>query len=270
MVAKPDGRHPALDVRGLWKIYPTEADPAGRDGAGVAALRNVSFQVGAGEIFVVMGESGSGKSTMVRCVTRLIEPTRGRVLVDGADVTAMSGAELTELRRHGVAMVFQAHGLLPHRSVAENVAFGLELRGVDRAERRERTEAMVSMVGLTGWEDAYPHELSGGMQQRVGIARALAQEPALLLMDEPFSGLDPLLRTEMQRELLALQDRLGTAVVFITHDVREAFALADRVALMRAGEIVQQGPPAELTRNPADQFVRDFTAQSDERLREEH
>lgn len=259
-MTEPAGNQaPVLELDRLSKYYDTNH---GGDGPGITALIDVSLRVAPGEMFVVMGESGSGKSTMVRCVTRLIEPTSGRVLVRGADVTAMDEERLTGLRRHTVAMVFQHYGLMPHRTVAENVGFGLELRGVDGPERRDRTADVIALVGLDGREEAYPDELSGGMRQRVGIARALAVDPALLLMDEPFSGLDPLLRAEMQRELLALQDRLGTAVVFITHDAREAFALGHRVALMRAGEIVQQGPPQELLAEPANDFVKRFTALS--------
>jgi glycine betaine/proline transport system ATP-binding protein len=242
----------ALELGGLTKVY-GDASPA-------TALKSVSLSVAAGEMFVVMGESGSGKSTMVRCVTRLLEPTEGRVRVHGRDVMAMDTQELVDLRRETVAMVFQSHGLLPHRTVMHNVGFGLELRGINVSERQERAAEMVALVGLSGRGDAYPDELSGGMQQRVGIARALVGRPSLLLMDEPFSGLDPLLRAQMQRELLGIQDRLGTTVVFITHDAREAFALGSRVALMRAGEVVQQGTPNELETEPADEFVRRLIA----------
>ena len=264
--------HPAaIAVESLWKVYGPRADrivgsPEAaltraelRERTGcLAAVRNVSFDVRPGEIFVVMGLSGSGKSTLVRCLTRLVEPTSGSIRIDGADVRAMGRRELRDLRRHRVAMVFQHFGLLPHRRVVDNVAYGLEVQGISRPQRHARAREMLSLVGLAGCEEHHPHELSGGMQQRVGLARALAVDPALLLFDEPFSALDPLIRREMQAELCRLQVELGTTAVFITHDVAEAFKLGDRIAVLRDGELVQVGRPEELVAEPADGYVADF------------
>ena len=201
-------------------------------------LNNVSFTIEAGETFVVMGLSGSGKSTLIRCINRLIEPTRGKVFVDGAEVTAMNEQELREFRRHKQAMVFQQFALFPHRTVLENAAFGLEIQDVGRPERFERAREALALVGLTGWEDSYPHQLSGGMQQRVGLARALAVSPDILLMDEAFSALDPLIRREMQDELLELQEKMNKTIFFITHDLDEALKIGDRVALMKDGAVM--------------------------------
>ena len=259
---------PLLAVRSLWKIYARherridvrdpEAVRQAVDRGAVVAVRDVSFHVGRGEIFVVMGLSGSGKSTLVRCLLRLVEPTAGRVLVAGDDVTAMDARQLTAFRRTRVAMVFQNDGLLPHRTVLENVAFGLRLRGEPRSVREDRAREALARVGLAGWEDRYPAALSGGMQQRVGIARALARDADLLLMDEPFSGLDPLIRRELQDELLRLQEELHKTIVFITHDLQEALRLGDRLAIMRAGRFVQVGRPRDIVQNPADDYVRRF------------
>ena len=225
----------------------------------LTAVRDVSLTVAAGELFVVMGLSGSGKSTLVRCLSRLIEPTSGSIEIDGEDVMAYGPAGLRTLRRHVVSMVFQDFGLLPNRRVIDNVGYGLEIQGVERRVRRERAGEMIDLVGLTGFADHYPDELSGGMRQRVGLARALANDPKLLLLDEPFSALDPLTRREMQAEVCRLQEQVGTTMVFITHDLHEALRLGDRVALMRDGELVQVGTPAELLTRPADDHVRDFT-----------
>jgi len=225
----------------------------------LTAVRDVSLDVAAGELFVVMGLSGSGKSTLVRCLSRLIEPTSGSIEIDGEDVMAYGPAELRTLRRRVVSMVFQDFGLLPNRRVIDNVGYGLEIQGVERARRRARAGDMIDLVGLTGFADHYPDELSGGMRQRVGLARALANDPKLLLLDEPFSALDPLTRREMQAEVCRLQEQVGTTMVFITHDLHEALRLGDRVALMRDGELVQVGTPAELLTRPADDHVRDFT-----------
>jgi glycine betaine/proline transport system ATP-binding protein len=224
----------------------------------LSAVRDVSLSVASGELFVVMGLSGSGKSTLVRCLSRLVEPTAGRVEIAGEDVTAYGPAELRTLRREVVSMVFQDFGLLPNRRVIDNVAYGLEIQGVDRTRRRGRAGEMIDLVGLTGFADYYPDQLSGGMRQRVGLARALANDPELLLLDEPFSALDPLTRRDMQEEVLRLQHQVGTTMVFITHDLREALRLGDRIALMRDGELVQVGTPAELLLRPADDHVRDF------------
>ena len=225
----------------------------------VLAVRDVSFQVREGETFVIMGLSGSGKSTLVRCLSRLIEPTRGQVRLDGEDMLAMNKQQLRDIRRHRMGMVFQHFGNFPHKRVFENVVFGLQVQGVDKAIQRGRAAEVIELVGLSGWEERYPHELSGGMQQRVGLARALAADPEILLFDEPFSALDPLIRREMQDQLIGLQRLVQKTMVFITHDFLEALKLGDRVAIMKDGEFVQVGTPEELVSNPIDDYVRDFT-----------
>jgi len=221
-------------------------------------VQDASFDIEKGEVFVVMGLSGSGKSTLVRMLNRLIEPSAGEVLVDGEDITKMSMQELVKFRRSKTSMVFQSFALMPHQSVIDNVAFGLELDGIDKATRQERAIDALKQVGLEGWENAYPSELSGGMQQRVGLARGLAVDPDILLMDEAFSALDPLIRTEMQDELLKLQDRHERTVVFISHDLDEALRIGDRIAIMEGGRVVQVGTPEEILQNPADDYVRAF------------
>jgi glycine betaine/proline transport system ATP-binding protein len=262
---------PALSVKNLWKVFgpgaekiigSPEADMSRpelleRTGC-VAAVKDVSFDVLPGEVFVVMGLSGSGKSTLVRCLTRLIEPTAGQVEIGDRDVAAMSTKELMEVRRNEVAMVFQHFGLLPHRRVLDNVAFGLEIRGEDRDKRYARSREVIELVGLQGYENHYPDQLSGGMQQRVGLARALAVGPKILLFDEPFSALDPLIRRDMQTEVIRLQEDLDTTMVFITHDLQEALKLGDRILIMRDGEVVQVGRPDEVIGAPADDYVRRF------------
>ena len=258
--------------KGLWKIFganPTnilkEVDPTWsrtevQEKTGhVIAVKDVSFQVERGETFVVMGLSGSGKSTLVRCISRLIEPTQGEVLVDGVDTVTMPEKELIELRRHKLSMVFQHFGLLPHRRVVENIAYGLEVRGMRRDERLKKAGEVLESVGLSGWGDNYPRELSGGMQQRVGLARALAVDPEIMLFDEPFSALDPLIRREMQDELLRLQSVVRKTMVFITHDFLEAIKMGDHIAIMKDGEFVQIGTPEEIVANPVDDYVRDFS-----------
>ena len=225
----------------------------------VIGVRDMSFNVEKGETFVVMGLSGSGKSTLVRCLHRLIEPTAGEVLIDGVDVMKMSDAELIELRRTKMSMVFQHFGLFPHRKIVDNIAFGLEIRGVGKLERTEKAMEVLNMVGLKGWEQNYPRELSGGMQQRVGLARAMAVDPEILIFDEPFSALDPLIRREMQDELLSLQERVHKTMVFITHDFLEAIKMGDHIAIMKDGEVSQIGTPEELVASPADDYVREFT-----------
>ena len=260
-----------VDVQGLWKVFgdkPERAlDPAYssksrseiQDELGlVVALRDVSFSVEQGQIFVVMGLSGSGKSTLVRALIRLVEPTRGSVNIDGEDVLSYSPSQLMQFRRQKIAMVFQNYGLLPHRSVLDNVALGLEVRGIDRETRYRMALDSIETVGLGGWEDYRPREMSGGMQQRVGLARALAVDPDMLLMDEPFSGLDPLIRRELQDELISLQTRLHKTIVFITHDLNEALKIGDRVAIMRDGQIIQQGSPEEIVALPTDEYVTEF------------
>ncbi len=261
-----------LECRTVWKIFGDDAEEARRlalagearseilDKTGcVVAVRDVSFSVERGETFVVMGLSGSGKSTLVRCMSRLIEPTDGEVLVDGEDVCEYDDDRLRELRRTKVSMVFQHFGLFPHRRVIDNAAYGLEVQGVARAERHARAAEVLGMVGLAGWEQHYPQQLSGGMQQRVGLARALAVDPELLFFDEPFSALDPLIRREMQDELIALQRRMHRTLVFITHDFDEALKLGDHIAIMKDGEFVQVGTPEEVVSQPADAYVTEFT-----------
>ncbi len=225
----------------------------------VVAVKDVSFDVRKGETFVVMGLSGSGKSTLVRCISRLIEPTRGKILMQGEDVVAMDDKQLRELRRHKMSMVFQHFGLFPHRRVIENVAYGLEIQGEPRVKRHEQARQVLELVGLAGWERHYPGELSGGMQQRVGIARALAVDPEILLFDEPFSALDPLIRREMQDELIRLEKVMRKTVIFITHDFLEAIKLGHHIAIMKDGEIVQIGTPEQVVFNPANEYVREFT-----------
>ncbi len=260
-----------ISVRGLWKIFgPAEHRIVGspeaqlpnaelrlRHGSTVA-VRDVSFDVEPGEIFVVMGLSGSGKSTLIRCLTRLIEPTLGEILFDGEDIRTVDQARLRELRRRRFSMVFQHFGLLPHRRVLDNVAFGLEVRGEPKAERQARARRMLSLVGLEGHANAYPDQLSGGQQQRVGLARALAVDPELMLFDEPFSALDPLIRRDMQSEVLRLHTEVGKTMIFITHDLAEALRLGDHIVIMREGQIVQSGRPEDLVGAPADDYVADF------------
>ena len=225
----------------------------------VVAVKDVSFSIQKGETFVVMGLSGSGKSTLVRCISRLIEPTMGTVKMDDVDVTKMSSRDLLELRRNKMSMVFQHFGLFPHRTVLENIGYGLEIRGADKQDRLDKSMEVLKMVGLDGWHNNYPRELSGGMQQRVGLARAMAVDPEILIFDEPFSALDPLIRREMQDELLKLQEKLQKTMVFITHDFAEAIKMGDTIAIMKDGEIVQLGAPEEIVANPIDQYVKDFT-----------
>ncbi len=219
---------------------------------------DANFTIEAGEIFVIMGLSGSGKSTLVRMLNRLIEPTSGTIVVDGNDINQLSDSQLRALRRKDISMVFQSFALMPHMTVLDNTAFGLELAGVGHAERSAQAALALEQVGLTGWGASYPDELSGGMQQRVGLARALASDPSILLMDEAFSALDPIIRTEMQSELLRLQQIKRRTVVFISHDLDEAMRIGDRIAIMKDGHVVQVGTPEEILRNPADDYVRSF------------
>ena len=225
----------------------------------VVAVRDVSLEVSPGEVFVVMGLSGSGKSTLVRTLIRLIEPTAGTIEIGGRDVTAAGKNELRELRRNEVSMVFQHFGLLAHRRVIDNVAFGLEVRGVPKAERHARAREVLELVGLEDAANQFPDQLSGGMQQRVGVARAFAVDPKVMLYDEPFSALDPLIRRDMQDEICRLQLETGKTMIFITHDLAEGLRLGDRIAIMRDGSIVQLGTPEELVGSPADEYVENFT-----------
>ena len=260
-----------IEVDGVWKVFGSRPERALQPEYGpksraeiqeelglVVGLRDVSFTVDPGEIFVVMGLSGSGKSTLVRCLIRLIEATKGQVRFDGEDILTYSTEQMMQFRRSKVAMVFQHYALLPHRQVLDNVAYGLEIQGMDKEARYEEASKAIETVGLKGWEEYYPSEMSGGMQQRVGLARALAVNPDVLLMDEPFSGLDPLIRREMQDELVSLQDELQKTIVFITHDLNEALKLGDRIAIMRDGEIIQEGSPEEIVTLPTDEYVTEF------------
>ena len=224
----------------------------------VVAVKDVSFSIQKGETFVVMGLSGSGKSTLVRCISRLIEPTSGTVMMDDIDVTKMNSKELLDLRRNKMSMVFQHFGLFPHRTVLDNIGYGLEIRGTNKQERIDKSMEVIKLVGLEGWHNHYPRELSGGMQQRVGLARAMAVDPEILIFDEPFSALDPLIRREMQDELLDIQQKLQRTMVFITHDFLEAIKMGDHIAIMKDGEISQVGTPEEIVANPVDQYVKDF------------
>lgn len=219
---------------------------------------DASFDIQAGEIFVIMGLSGSGKSTLVRLLNRLIEPSAGRIVIGGEDINQHSDRQLRALRRKDISMVFQSFALMPHMTVRENTAFGLELAGVDKATRLAQADQALEQVGLAGWGDSYPDELSGGMQQRVGLARALASDPSVLLMDEAFSALDPIIRTEMQSELLRLQQVTRRTIVFISHDLDEAMRIGDRIAIMKDGHVVQVGTPEEILRQPANDYVRSF------------
>ena len=260
-----------IKVEGLWKVFGHQPERAtaseyaakSRDEIQeeldlVVGLRDINIRVPPGEIFVVMGLSGSGKSTLVRCLIRLIEATQGRVMFDGEDIFEYTREELIQFRRRKVAMVFQHYGLLPHRRVLDNVAYGLEVQGVETEERYRAAREAIATVGLDGWEDYLPREMSGGMQQRVGLARALAVDSDVLLMDEPFSGLDPLIRREMQDQLIVLQQELHKTIVFITHDLNEALKIGDRIAIMRDGEIIQRGSPEEIVTLPADDYVSEF------------
>jgi glycine betaine/proline transport system ATP-binding protein len=262
-----------ISCRGVWKIFGTEPkqvlertdlgmmdkDQVAEATGHVLAVKDVSFDVTEGEVFVVMGLSGSGKSTLIRCLNRLIEPTTGEIEIDGVDISRLSNSELRMLRRHKVCMVFQHFALLPHRTVIDNVAYGLEVQGMSKAKRHEKAAEMIEMVGLKGWEDNYPDELSGGMQQRVGLARSLAIEAEIMLLDEAFSALDPLIRRQMQDEFINLiMSKVKKTIVFITHDLNEALKMGDRIAIMKDGEIVQLGTPEDIVSTPADDYVTEF------------
>ena len=272
MNLEPEKDTHQIVVKNLWKVFgndPSLALTVENSGKSrteiqsefgqIVALRDVSFSVRKGETFVVMGLSGSGKSTLVRCLIRLIDATSGNIYVDGEDVTSFDDRNLMDFRRTKVSMVFQNFGLLPHRNVMDNACYGLDIIGMPRQERYEMAQRMIDLVGLSGWENSRVSQLSGGMQQRVGLARALAVEPEILLMDEPFSGLDPLIRRQMRSELADLQKELKKTMVFITHDLDEAVTVGDRIAIMRDGEIIQMGTPEEIILNPIDEFVTEFT-----------
>lgn len=260
-----------LEIKNLYKVFGAHPEQGlellgqGLDKDAIfertgltVGVQDASFEVNEGEIFVVMGLSGSGKSTLVRMLNRLIEPTSGQVVLDGEDVVGMDAARLRDLRRHKISMVFQSFALMPHQTVLDNTAFGLEVAGVGRSERESRALQALEAVGLKANARSYPNELSGGMKQRVGLARALATDPTILLMDEAFSALDPLIRTEMQDELLRLQREHQRTVVFITHDLDEAMRVGDRIAIMQHGRVVQVGTPEEIVRHPANDYVKSF------------
>ena len=267
----------AISCNGVWQVFGPDAQqklamaleasggaPAGaadllRTQGMIPAVQDASFEVGEGELFVIMGLSGSGKSTLIRCISRLLESTAGEINVHGENILAASKARMIDLRRHKLGMVFQHFGLFPHMTVGENVAFPLKMQGSDRKERRDRALEVINLVGLEGREDAYPRELSGGQRQRVGIARSLAVNPDIWFLDEPFSALDPLIRRQLQDEFLNIQKTLKKSIVFITHDITEALKLADRIAIMRDGAIVQIGTPADIVLKPVDDYVAEFS-----------
>lgn len=255
-IYKTFGKQPSKAVE-LLKKGKTKADILKETGMTVG-VNNANFEVYSGEIFVIMGLSGSGKSTLVRMFNRLIPPTSGHIYVDGEDIATVNKDKLNEIRRRKISMVFQRFALFPHRTVLQNVAYGLEIQGAGKAEREAKAMKSLQLVGLNGYENSYPSELSGGMQQRVGIARALASDPDVLLMDESFSALDPLIRKDMQDELLDLQEKMQKTIIFITHDLDEALRIGDRIALMKDGAIMQIGTPEEIMTNPANDFVERF------------
>lgn len=263
-----------IDCRNLWKIFGRRSGEAMkavqekglskieiRDQFDcVVGVQDASFLVKRGEIFCIMGLSGSGKSTLIRHVNRLIEPTHGQILIDGTDVNSLSNAQLRAMRAEKIGMVFQNMALMPHRTVRDNVVFSLEIRGIDKDERNEVALRAIDAVELNGWDARYPDELSGGMQQRVGLARAIAADPAILLMDEPFSALDPLIRRQLQEKFMVLSEQLQKTTLFITHDLDEAIRIGDRIAIMKDGALVQVGTPEEIVTNPVDDYVEDFVA----------
>ncbi|MCY4334207.1 MAG: glycine betaine/L-proline ABC transporter ATP-binding protein [Litoreibacter sp.] len=270
-----DKNLPVISCKSVWKIFGNNPEaylkrmPAGhsfdeiRADGYIAGVKDVSIEVSRGEMLVIMGLSGSGKSTLVRCFSRLHDITGGTIEVEGQDIMSLSEKALIDLRRNKMGMVFQSFGLLPHRTVLENVAFPLQMRGQDKHACRDRALEVVKLVGLEGREDYFPRELSGGQQQRVGIARSLAIEPDIWFLDEPFSALDPLIRREMQDEFLRLQEMLGKTIVFITHDFDEALRLADRIAIMKDGAVEQCDTPDQIVMNPATEYVRKFTEDID-------
>ena len=262
---------PQIVIKNLWKVFgrdpkrvlhskyrDLDKEKIQKKTGCVVGLKDISLEVMRGQFYILMGLSGSGKSTLIRNLIRLVGPTSGTVEVNGENVTKMNQEQLMQFRRKTFGMVFQHYGLLPHMTVLDNVAYGLKVRGIQKGERYAKAMQTVETVGLKGWEDYYPGALSGGMQQRVGLARALANDPEILLMDEPFSGLDPLIRRQMQDELVELQDKLQKTIVFVTHDLHEALKLGDKIAIMRNGEIVQVDSPEDIVTNPADDYVRDF------------
>ncbi|MGH7928542.1 MAG: quaternary amine ABC transporter ATP-binding protein, partial [Candidatus Binatia bacterium] len=263
-----DASTAAIEIRTLYKIYGpnpklvldrlrSRSDEAVEPGH-VVGLKNINLSIEPGKVCVIMGLSGSGKSTLLRCINRLIDPTGGEIFIGGRDITKANKKELRDIRSSMIGMVFQHFALLPHVSVIDNVAFGLRVAGISRKERRERAAKALQLVGLSGWDSHKPADLSGGMRQRVGLARALVMDTPVLLMDEPFSALDPLIREEMQQELLRLQSSLNKTIVFVTHDANEAATLGDRIAILLKGEVAQEGRPLDVVLSPANDYVRDF------------
>ncbi|NOH22023.1 quaternary amine ABC transporter ATP-binding protein [Vibrio europaeus] len=262
---------PLIEISGLYKVFGQKPksviervkqgdskDKVLAETGHTVGLKEINLQINQGEIFVIMGLSGSGKSTLIRHFNRLIDPTEGQILVEGTDVMKLSQKELEEFRRHKMSMVFQRFGLLPHRTVVDNVAYGLEIQNIEKSQRLQKANQWLDTVGLKGYENQYPSQLSGGQQQRVGLARALCTDAEILLMDEAFSALDPLIRSEMQDQLIELQEKLHKTIIFITHDLDEALRLGDRIAILKDGELVQQGTPDEILLHPADDYVEAF------------
>ena len=268
----PDSEEtPQIVIKDLWKIFGRDPkrilkgplknmkkEIIQKKTGCILGMRNINLEIKKGEFYILMGLSGSGKSTVIRNLIRLVNPTSGSIMINGRDITKLNNEQLIQFRRDTFGMVFQHYGLLPHMTVLENAAYGLKIKGLPKSARYSRARTVLETVGLKGWEDYYPGSLSGGMQQRVGLARALANDPEILLMDEPFSGLDPLIRRQMQDELVELQDKLKKTIIFVTHDLHEALKLGDRIAIMRDGEVVQIGSPEDIVTNPADDYVQEF------------
>ena len=266
-----DDTNTQIVIKDLWKVYGKDTkrifqknlinkskEEIQNETGCIVGMRDINLEIKKGEFYILMGLSGSGKSTLIRALIRLVKTTKGSIEINGEDITKMSSDQMIQFRRKTFGMVFQSYGLLPHMSVLDNAAYGLKIRGVGKEERYKKAHEVLETVGLKGWEDYFPTSLSGGMQQRVGLARALANDPEILLMDEPFSGLDPLIRRQMQDELVELQSKLQKTIVFVTHDLHEALKLGDRIAILRNGEVVQVGTPEDIIAHPADDYVQDF------------
>ncbi|HHT81751.1 MAG TPA: glycine betaine/L-proline ABC transporter ATP-binding protein [Spirochaetales bacterium] len=266
-----DDTNTQIVIKDLWKVYGKDTkrifqknlinkskEEIQNETGCIVGMRDINLEIKKGEFYILMGLSGSGKSTLIRALIRLVKTTKGSIEINGEDITKMSSDQMIQFRRKTFGMVFQSYGLLPHMSVLDNAAYGLKIRGVGKEERYKKAHEVLETVGLKGWEDYFPTSLSGGMQQRVGLARALANDPEILLMDEPFSGLDPLIRRQMQDELVELQSKLQKTIVFVTHDLHEALKLGDRIAILRNGEVVQVGTPEDIITHPADDYVQDF------------
>lgn len=262
---------PQVSIKNVWKLYGkdskkvftkklmSESKSVIQEKTGcIVGMKNINLEIKKGEFYILMGLSGSGKSTLIRSLIRLVNTTKGNIIINGKDITKMNNDQLLHFRRDTFGMVFQHYGLLPHLTVLDNAAYGLKIKGIPKGERYAKAMQTLETVGLKGWEDYYPGSLSGGMQQRVGLARALANDPEILLMDEPFSGLDPLIRRQMQDELVELQEKLKKTIIFVTHDLHEALKLGDQIAILRDGEVVQVGTPEEIVTNPADEYVQEF------------